>query len=126
MTDELNPYQPPESETGEIAPPPAERLPDGAEYSPWKRGRVYVAFILGTFAAEMMIAFFHPVFAAIGLGCGIPAVIVANKEIAEYPQSATHGFIVWGKRCGWIGIIVGAISVVVWIVILVVGVGLSL
>ena len=124
MTDEPNPYEPPRS--GADGTPRPELAPAGPAYSPWKQPRIYAAFVLGTTAAELMFAAFHPVFAAIGLGCGIPAVILANKEAVEHPEAATHGFVVWGRRCGWIGIIIGAIAIVVWIVVLALGVGFSL
>lgn len=124
MSDELNPYQPPESNPGDaLSPGP---VPEGFEYRPWSRGRVYVAFILGLHAAGFMMVFVHPVFAIMGLAFGIPALIIANKEIDEFPQSADHPFIRWGKIGGKIGLIGGPIVIVVWIVIIAVGVGLSI
>jgi hypothetical protein len=125
MSDSIDPYQPPDSEL-EATSPAANTGYDGAEYRPWTRGRTYVVFILGMHAASFMMAFFHPVFAILGFAIGIPTVVVANREIDEIPQAADHPFILWGKRCGKIGLIGGPIVILVWIIIIAVGVGISI
>jgi hypothetical protein len=91
-----------------------------SDYRPYSRGRVYAIFILGMHTAGFMMFFFHPLFALIAIGCGIPAVVLANKEIEEFPQAAEHGFVKWGKRTGQIGLIGGPIVLALWIIVLVV------
>jgi hypothetical protein len=125
MNDELNPYEPPSIEDGNTAPRP-DAMPPGETYRPWSRGRVYMTFILGMHSAGFMMFFLHPVFALIGLGFGIPAMILANKEIDEFPQAAAHPFVKWGRITGKIGVIGGPIVVVLWVVIAIVAVALGL
>ena len=113
MTDELNPYEPPKS--GSDGTP----IPDPSGYRPWTRGRVYVVFILGMHAVSFLMSL-HPVLALIGLGFGIPAVLLANKEIEEYPEAAEHPFIKWGKLTGKIALIGGPIYAVISTIVIII------
>jgi hypothetical protein len=116
MSDSIEPYLPPEPD-GADAPQTAQ-TPPGTDYRPWTRARVYVSFILGMHAAGFMMSL-HPVLALFALGFGIPAVLVANKEIEEYPQAAAHPFIHWGRLTGKIGIIGGPILAVVGFIVII-------
>jgi len=116
MTDSIDPYEPPRSEAAQS--PGHEVMPDGTAYRPWTRGRVYVTFILGMHAVSFVMSI-HPVLALFGLGFGIPAVILANKEIEEFPQAADHPFIRWGKLTGKIGLIGGPILFVVGMIVII-------
>jgi hypothetical protein len=51
------------------------------------------------------------------LGCGIPAFLLAKKEIGRFPEAEGHGFIKWGRRMGLLGIIIGPASAIIWIVL---------
>jgi hypothetical protein len=96
------------------------------EYQPWKRPMTYVTFALGINAAGLLFMAFHPatiVFGWFAMGLGIGAVVCAGKEIALFAQAEIHPFIKWGKRTGWLGIVIGPLSAIVWIIILV-GLGL--
>jgi hypothetical protein len=93
------------------------------EYRPWKRGRTYATFLLGVHSAGFAALFFVPhaiAFGWIALGLGIPAVILAKREIAQFPQAANTPFIKAGRITGKVGIIAGPIAAVAWIVIFVV------
>lgn len=92
-----------------------------AEYQPWKRPMTYVSFALGLNAAGLLMMGFHPasiVFGWFAMGLGIGAVVCARKEIAEFSQAAEHPFVKWGRRTGWLGIVVGPLAAIVWIVLL--------
>jgi hypothetical protein len=108
MSESINPYEPPRSGSdGTPTPDPG--------YRPWTRGRVYVTFILGMHAASFMMSL-HPVLALFAMGFGIPAVLLANKEIEEFPEAEQHPFIKWGKLTGKIGMIGGPIYFVVGVI----------
>ena len=123
MNNEIDPYTPPASGNLEQPTPAANYL--GTDYNPWKRGRTYTVFILGMVTAGFLMVFFHPLFALIALISGIPMVVIANKEIEEFPQAAAHPFIKWGKLCGKLGLIVGGIACFLWLVVLVVAIAVS-
>ncbi len=91
-----------------------------AGYRPWSRGRVWTLFFLGIHAAGCMTFFFHPFFALFGFGFGLPAVILASKEIKEFPEAREAGPVKWGRRTGLIGLIGGPIAFVLFGVILLV------
>ncbi len=95
-------------------------MPAQPPYNPWKRPRVYVVFGLGMGAASMLFLCIlpHAVIAGwFALALGIPAVIVANEEIRRHPEAQSVPFIVWGKRTGKLGIIIGPATAVIWILI---------
>jgi hypothetical protein len=97
------------------------------EYQPWKRPLTYATFALGLNAAGMLMFGFHPLAILLGwfaLGLGIGAVVCARKEIDQFPRAADHRFVKWGKRTGWLGIVLGPISAILWAVLLTV-VGLN-
>ena len=112
---DTNPYATPQA--NDYAKPP---LAGPSDYRPYSRGRVYAVFILGMHTAGFMMFFFHPLFALFAIGCGIPAVVLANREIEEFPEASEHGFIKWGKRTGQIGLIGGPIVLGIWNIVLVV------
>lgn len=90
-------------------------------YNPWKRSRPYVSFGLGIGAASMLIMSILPHAVVAGwfaLALGIPAVLVANEEIRRHPEAQSVPFIVWGKRTGKLGIIIGPATAVIWILII--------
>ena len=102
--------------------------PQPARYVPWKRPLTYVVFSLGMAAATMLLFSFFPSAIVTGwfaLGFGIPAVVLAYKEQGRAPAAADHGFVKWGRRAGWWGIVGGPVSAIIWIV-LVIALGLSL
>ena len=117
MSDSINPYEPPQSGSG--GAPRPELGPEGSAYRPWTRGRVYVSFILGMHAVSFVMSM-HPVLALFGLGFGIPAVLLANKEIEEFPEAEHHPFIKWGKLTGKIGLIGGPIYFVVGMIVIII------
>ena len=119
MSDSIDPYQSPRSDDRGAQRQIVEAGPEGA-YRPWSRGRTYVVFILGMHAASFMMFAFHPVFPIFALAFGIPAVIIANREIDEIPESAGHPFIVWGRRTGLIGLIGGPIALLLWVLVVVI------
>jgi hypothetical protein len=123
MNNEIDPYTPPASDDLALSTPAVSH--PAADYYPWKRGRTYTVFILGMVTAGFLMLFFHPLFALIALISGIPTVVIANKEIDEFPQAAVHPFIKWGKLCGKLGLIVGGIACFLWFVVLVVAVVIS-
>ncbi|MCK9463608.1 MAG: hypothetical protein M0R80_28645 [Proteobacteria bacterium] len=117
---EINPYQPPSVALD--APPRPQPRPAGdpPKYKPWMRPLTYVVFLLGTGAATWALFSVTPfavVYGWIALGMGIPAVLLAKKEIGRFPQAAEHGFIKWGRRTGLVGVILGPIAAVIWIII---------
>jgi hypothetical protein len=87
-------------------------------YRPWSRRRVWAIFILGMHSAGFMTFFFHPVFAFFGLGCGLPAVILSGMEIRDFPEARNAGPVKWGRITGFIGLIGGPISVLLFGVII--------
>jgi hypothetical protein len=115
-----NPYQPP---SAPMAPPPRPLPRPSAEpqkYKAWTRPLTYVVFGLGMSAAGFLMFSILPHAIVTGwfaLGCGIPAVLLARKEIGRFPQAENHGFIKWGKRMGLLGVIIGPASAVIWIII---------
>jgi hypothetical protein len=95
-------------------------------YRPWTRPLTYVSFALGMAATSFLWFTLSPYAIVTGwfaLGLGIPAVLMANKEIDRFPEAAHHGFIKWGKRTGKLSIVLGPLGAVLWIVILAVGFG---
>ena len=52
------------------------------------------------------------------LALGIPAVLVAKEEIRRHPEAQSVPFIVWGKRTGKLGIIIGPATALIWILII--------
>jgi len=116
-----NPYQPPS--VAQNAPPRPQLSPaQPAKYKPWTRPLTYVVFGLGMGAAGMLMMCLLPYAIVLGwfaLGCGIPAFLLAKKEIGRFPEAEGHGFIKWGKRMGLLGIIIGPASAVIWIIIVV-------
>jgi len=115
-----NPYQPPSAP--ENAPPRPQPRPaaEPGKYKPWTRPLTYVIFGLGMAAAGFLMICLFPYAIVLGwfaLGCGIPAVLLAKKEIGRFPEAEGHGFIKWGKRMGLMGIIIGPASAVIWIII---------
>ncbi len=94
-----------------------------ARYKPWTRPLTYVVFGLGMSCAGFLMFCVLPYAVVMGwfaLGCGIPAVLLARKEITRVPEAADHGFIRWGRRLGWWGVVLGPVTAVVWIAIIVV------
>ncbi len=90
-------------------------------YNPWKRPRPYVVFGLGMGAASMLFLCIlpHAVIAGwFALALGIPAVLVAKEEIRRHPEAQSVPFIVWGKRTGKAGIIIGPATALIWILII--------
>jgi len=136
MTDENRPNESQWTEPAEpraeaiVVTPEARTAARGAAYRPWRRSRTYVVFGFGTAAATFLLFSFFPtaiVTGWIALGCGIPAVVLARKEAQEYPESGDHGFIRWGRRLGWWGVIGGPLSGIAWILLVVaLGVGFGL
>jgi len=115
MTELVDPYQSPKAEDGAAT---AGAIPVPVKgYRPWSRSRTYMVFILGMHAAGFMMFFFHPVFPIFGLAFGIPAAILAGREIREIPESADHPFVRWGKLGGKIGVIGGPVAIAVWIIV---------
>lgn len=110
--------QVPEDPGAELAPaaaPPEEAEP----YRPWRRPLTYVVFGLGMQAVTFLMFCFGPpgvAFGFVAMGCGIPAVLLANKEIRRHPEAGGHGFIVWGRRTGKIAMIIGPLVSILWIV----------
>ena len=95
--------------------------PTQTPYNPWKRPRPYVVFGLGMGAASMLFMCILPHAVVAGwfaLGLGIPAVVVANEEIRRHPEAQSVPFIVWGKRTGKLGIIIGPATALIWILII--------
>ena len=87
-------------------------------YRPWRRPLTYVVFGLGMQSVTFLMFFFTPagvVFGFLALGFGIPAVLLANKEIRRHPRAAHQGFIRWGKRTGKLGLILGPLVSLLWI-----------
>ena len=104
----INPYQPPGAPEN-AAPRPQFSQAQPAKYKPWTRAMTYVVFGLGMGAAGFLMFCILPHAIAMGwfaLGCGIPAVLLAKKEIGRFPEAEHHGFIKWGKRMGLLGIII--------------------
>jgi len=103
--------------------PPGQAGP----YKPWMRPLTYVSFALGMAGISFLWFALMPHAIVMGwfaLGFGIPAVLLANKEIGRFPEAANQGFIKWGKRTGKLSIIVGPLSAIVWIIIMAaVGIG---
>jgi hypothetical protein len=99
-----------------------------APYKPWTRPLTYVVFGLGMSCAGFLMFCVLPYAVVMGwfaLGCGIPAVLLAKKEIGRCPQAADHGFIRWGRRTGWWGIVLGPVTAVIWtLVVVIIGVNL--
>jgi len=92
-----------------------------ATYQPWKRPRTYVTFVLGISAVGCLFGCLSVAAIVLGwvaLGVGIAAVLIGRKEIGELPEAERHPFIKWGRRTGMLGIIIGPIAAVIWIVIL--------
>ena len=90
-------------------------------YNPWKRPRPYVVFGLGMGAASMLFLCIlpHAVIAGwFALALGIPAVLVAKEEIRRHQEAQSVPFIVWGKRTGKLGIIIGPATALIWILII--------
>jgi hypothetical protein len=88
-------------------------------YNPWVRWRTYVSFFLGIGSASTLFLCIMPhaiVAGWLALGMGLPAWLIGKKEIAEVPQSATHGFVKWGIRTGMLGTFVGPLTAIVWTV----------
>jgi hypothetical protein len=114
-----NPYQPPG--VPQNAPPrPQFSAVQPAKYKPWTRPLTYVVFGLGMAAAGFLMFSILPHAIVTGwfaLGCGIPAFLLAKKEIGRFPEAEGHGFIKWGRRTGLLGIIIGPASAVIWIII---------
>ena len=98
---------------------PDQPLADGTEpYDPWRRPLTYVVFGLGLQGVTFLLFCFGPpgvAFGWVAMGFGIPAVLLANKEIRRHPQAAEHGFIKWGKRTGKISLIAGPLVSILWI-----------
>jgi hypothetical protein len=118
---EINPYQPPGAPM-DAPPPPRPRFSpaEPAKYKAWTRPLTYVVFGLGMGAAGFLMFSILPHAIVMGwfaLGCGIPAFLLAKKEIGRFPEAENHGFIKWGKRMGLLGIIVGPASAIIWIII---------
>jgi hypothetical protein len=114
-----NPYQPPAARI-DGPPRPQVHPAEPAKYKPWTRPLTYVIFGLGMAAAGFLMICLFPYAIVLGwfaLGCGIPAVLLAKKEIGRFPEAAEHGFIKWGKRMGLLGIIIGPATAVIWIII---------
>jgi hypothetical protein len=91
------------------------------EYQPYKRPMTYVIFALGLNAAGLLFTALHPVIIVFGwfaLGLGIAAVVLARKEVVQFPEAEVHAFVRWGKRTGWLGIIIGPLAALVWIAVL--------
>lgn len=123
MTDEI--VVTPVGAAGASSPKAGAFHPD--PYRPWMRPLTYVSFALGLSSVSFLWFALLPhtiVFGWFALGFGIPAVLLANKEIGRFPEAADQSFIKWGKRTGKLGIIVGPLSAIIWIIILaVVGFG---
>jgi len=114
-----NPYQPPGASQNE-PPRPQFATVQPAKYKPWTRPLTYVVFGLGMACAGFLMFCLLPYAIVIGwfaLGCGIPAFLLAKKEIGRFPEAEGHGFIKWGKRMGLLGIIIGPATAVIWIII---------
>jgi hypothetical protein len=91
------------------------------DYQPWKRPLTYVTFALGINAVSMLAGCFSAAAIVLGwfaFGLGIAAVLVGNKEIARMPQAEHHPFIKWGKRTGFLGLIIGPIAAIIWIILI--------
>ena len=116
---EINPYQPP-SVALDAPPRPQFSAATPQKYKAWTRPMTYVVFGLGMAAAGFLMFCILPYAMMMGwfaLGCGIPAVLLAKKEIGLFPEAESHGFIKWGKRMGLLGIIIGPASAIIWIII---------
>jgi hypothetical protein len=114
-----DPYRPPASPMN-VPPRPQPRPVAPQGYRPWTRALTYVVFGLGMAAAGFLWFAILPHAIVMGwfaLGCGIPAVLLANKEIGRFPEAAEQGFIKWGKRTGLLGVIIGPASAIIWIII---------
>jgi len=91
------------------------------EYQPWKRPLTYVVFALGMNAAGVLfgcLSYAAVVLGWFALGLGIAAVVLARKEIDRCPRAEQHPFIKWGRRTGMLGIFIGPLTAIVWIVVI--------
>ena len=116
MSDEI--VVTPVGDAGASSPPDRGFQPD--PYKPWMRPLTYVSFALGMAGVSFLWFALMPHAIVMGwfaLGFGIPAVLLANKEISRFPEAANQGFIKWGKRTGKLSIIAGPLSAIVWIII---------
>jgi hypothetical protein len=117
---EINPYRPPSAPESAPPRPQAPRPAEPPKYKPWTRPLTYVVFGLGMAAAGFLMICLFPYAIVLGwfaLGCGIPAFLLAKKEIGRFPEAEGHGFIKWGKRLGLLGIIIGPATAIIWIII---------
>ena len=99
-------------------------VPTRRPYNPWSRARTYLVFCFGMTSISFIGLFMTPhmvMFGWFALGFGIPAFKLANREIAEYPEAAEVNFIKYGRKCGKLGMILGPILAVLWVIILIVG-----
>ena len=108
--DNISPFSDP-------APPEPPVAPAPQGYRPWRRGRVWTLFMLGMHAAGFMTFFFHPVFSFLAFALGLPAVILAAKEVRDYPEARNAGPVRWGRITGLIGLIGGSIAFILFFAI---------
>ena len=117
----MNDFQP--IVPGIVESPGEDSKPAQPPYNPWKQPRPYVVFGLGMGAASMLFLCILPHAIVAGwfaLALGIPAVLVAKEEIRRHPEAEIVPFIVWGKRTGKLGIIIGPATALIWILIIMV------